>query len=265
MIARTWGLDATFDFMPDDTEETLVGASPHQDAIYILYDGLQHCGPDRGLPWFVGNQITMIIPRRQGRPAYQPSPDILVHPTLTDAERSSLDVDRDGPPALIIEVASPATARERDLNPAAKPGIYAAINVLEYLVFDPLEQFIAGRVWARRLGLSGYDLWLPGAHGRWESAALGISFLPAGSRLRIYDQQGLLVPTRLERSAEARRLLEQNSQLASQNSQLANQNSQLAVERTRLTEEVVRRERMLEEERNRRAELEAELRRLRGE
>jgi Uma2 family endonuclease len=264
MIARTRFLDAAFDFMPDDTEETLVGASPHQDAIYVLYDGLQLCGPDRGFPWFVGNQITMFIPRRPGRPAYQPSPDILVHPTLTQADRSALDVDRDGPPALIIEVASPATARERDLKPDAKPGIYAAIDVLEYMVFDPLEQFISGHVWARRLGPSVYDLWLPNAQGRWESTALGISFLPIGSRLRIFDQQGQLVPTRLERSAEARRLLEQNSQLADANSRLADANNQLAGANSQLAEEVARRQRLLEAERQHRAELEAELRRLRG-
>jgi Uma2 family endonuclease len=244
VIARTQILDPRFDAVPDDTEETLVGSSPHQDAIYILYDGLQYCGPDQGLPWFVGNQITMIIPRGRGRPPYQPSPDILVHPTLTDADRSSLDVERDGPPALIIEVASPATARERDLNPAAKPGIYAAINVLEYLVFDPIEQFIAGHVWARRLGPSGYDLWLPNAQGRWESTALGISFQTIGTRLRIFDQQGNLVPTRRERTATADRLAATADRLAAENSQLSE---------------------ALADERRRRAELEAELRRLRGE
>lgn len=237
MIARTRVLDAAFDCMPDDTEETLVGALPHQDAIYIIYDGLLSCGSDRGLPWLVGNQLTMIIPRRQGRPAYHPSPDILVHPTLTQADRSSLDVSRDGPPALIIEVASPATARERDLDPAAKPGIYASIGVQEYLVFDPTEEFIPGHVWARRLGPSGYDLWLPNAQGRWESTALGISFQTIGTRLRLYDQQGNLVPTRRERTAAHDRLTAENSRLSD----------------------------ALAGERRRRAELEAELRRLRGE
>jgi Uma2 family endonuclease len=251
MVARTRVLDAAFDFMPDDTEETLVGASPHQDSIYILYDGLLICGPDRGLPWFVGNQLTMVIPRRQGRPMYQPSPDVLVHPTLTQADRSSLDVDRDGPPVLIIEVAGPATARERDLNPAAKPGIYASIDVQEYIVFDPTEEFIRGHVWARQLGADGYDLWLATAQGRWESAALGISFQTIGSRLRIYDQQGNLVPTRRERMAENKRLFDQNNQLSTQTHYL--------------TQELTRQEQLLEDERRRRAELEADLRRLRGE
>ena len=265
MVARTLVLDARFDPVPDDTEETLVGASPHQDAIYILYDGLLACGPDSGLPWFVGNQLTMIIPRGGGRPSYQPSPDILVHPTLTQSDRSSLDVGRDGPPVLIIEVASPATARERDLNPAAKPGIYAAINVLEYLVFDPQEQFIPGLVWARRLGPSGYDLWLPSALGRWESAALGISFQLIGSRLRIYDQQGRLVPTRRERSAENLRLREDNNHLVDERSRLVDRNGRLVDERSRLADELATQQRLLDEERRARAALEAQLRQLRGE
>lgn len=198
MLAKSFALDSRFDHLPDDTEETLVGSSLHQGAITVLTSGLTLCGPRRGHPWFVGNQLKMIIPRQGRRAPYMPSPDILVHPTLTSASRSSLVLDTDGPPALIIEIASPSTAVTNDLNltdERGKPNVYAAIGVPEYLVFDPTAEFIPERIWARRLGPAGYEPWEPDADGRWVSTALGISFAPHGVLLRVYDQDGNLVPT----------------------------------------------------------------------
>lgn len=198
MLVRSFALDPRFDHIPDDTEETLVGSTLHQSAITVLASGLNLCGPRRGHPWLVGNQLKIIIPREGSRPSYMPSPDILVHPTLTNASRSSLLITSDGPPALIIEIASPSTALASDLNltdERGKPSIYAAIGVPEYLVFDPSTEFIPEQIWARRLGPHGYEPWVPGADGRWHSEALGISFAPQGFLLRVYDQDGNLVPT----------------------------------------------------------------------
>lgn len=45
-------------------------------------------------------------------------------------------------------------------------------------------------------------------HGRWHSA-LGISFVPDGSFLRVHDQDGQLVLTGLELRAQNRRQLDQ--------------------------------------------------------
>lgn len=197
MVAQTVVLGREFAALPDDTEETLVGSSLHQGAIATLYTSLTLCARRRGLPWFVGNQLVMVVRREGGRP-YMPSPDILVHPTLGGGSRSSLILAADGPPALVIEVASPSTAAEQDLNllsPAGKPGAYAAMGVREYLVFDPVGDIVADQVWARRAGPSGFVPWLPEADGRWVSAALGIAFRPQGFLLRVHDQDGRLVPT----------------------------------------------------------------------
>lgn len=192
MITRTFALGSEFDTLPNDTEESLMGSSLHQAAIVALYTSLQQCGPDRGLPWFVGNQIKLIIPR-QGRRSYQPSPDILVHPTLTSGSRESIHLTADGPPVLVIEVASPSTAEERDINltsATGKPGVYAAIGVREYLVFDPSNDILGMPVWARRIGPGGFVSWEPDGFGRWFSSTLGISFEPQGTLLRVYDQDG---------------------------------------------------------------------------
>jgi Uma2 family endonuclease len=201
-------LGPEFAALADDTEESILGSSAHQGAITTLDDGLNACGRERGLPWYVGNQTRIVIPR-QGRRNAHLSPDILVHPTLGGGSRDSLFIAMDGPPALAIEILSPSTALERDLkegSPEAKPAAYAALGIPEYIAFDPLSEFVTEQVWARRLGPSGYEPWLPEADGRWHSQALGVSFAPQGFLLRVYDQEGQLVPLSSETRAENRRL-----------------------------------------------------------
>lgn len=221
MLPKTFALDPRFDHLPNDTDETFDVQSLHQQALVVVVTSLSLCGPRRGHPWCVGNRLRMIIPREGCRGPFIPAPDILVHPTLTSGSRDSLIPVADGPPALIIEVASPSTALASDRNltdERGKPSIYAAIGVPEYLVFDPSTEFIPGQVWARRLGPNGYEPWEPDANGRWVSAALGIAFAPHGVLLRVYDQDGNLVPTSEEMAdmidASQRQLAERDRQIA---------------------------------------------------
>lgn len=246
-------LGPEFAGLTDDTEESILGSSLHQGAITTLDDGLNACGPQRGLPWFVGNQIRMVIPRL-GHRSVNLSPDILVHPTLGSGSRDSLILAADGPPALVVEVASPSTALARDLNedaPNAKPAAYAALGILEYIVFDPLGEFLPDRIRAWHLGPRGYLPWGPELNGHWASRALGISFAPHGFLLRVYDQKGQLVPL----SAESRA---QNAELRAQNQRL----SDLANE---ASARVAEQERRAAEQALQIATLQAELRKLRGE
>jgi Uma2 family endonuclease len=236
MVTRAIVLGPEFDSFQDDTEEMLVGSSFHQDAIVGIFDSLRVVRDRRQLPWFVGNQLKLLIPRDSGMPAAQPSPDIVVHLTLGPTGRYSIDVHVDGPPAFAAEVLSPSTARDRDLNdrtPPGKPLIYAACGIAEYLTFDPLQEFIPEQVRAWRLGPARrYVPWLPDADGFWWSVPLKVAFRPRGFMLDVYDEHRRLVP----RSEHIPWLEEQ----------LTVRDQQLA-ERDRLI-----------------AELEAELRRLRG-
>jgi Uma2 family endonuclease len=246
MLTRRIVLGPEFDHLPDDSEETLVGSSLHQGNITGTYTSLVLVGPKRGLPWFVGNQLRMIVSRQGRKRTYQPSPDILVHTTLTSSPRTSLLVDFDGPPSLAIEITSPSTAMESDLNvtsPDGKPKAYEEIGIPEYLVFDPVEDFIPGQIWARRMGVHGYEPWEPEENGRWVSRELGgVAFAPIGLFLRVYDQDGILVP-----------LTEEFADIVSERDQ------RLAERERQLTE----RDRQLAERDRKIAELEAELRRLR--
>jgi Uma2 family endonuclease len=208
MVTYQLALGPELDWLLDDTEEALLGTSVHQYTIANLYGDLVSYRDEADLPWFIGNQLKLIIPRQGGRPPYYPSPDIVIHATLGNVELSSLAFHRYGPVALAIEVASPATAYQHDLDtvdPEAKPKAYAQGGIPEYLVFDPTGNIIKELIRAWRTGPTGlYIPWLPDpATGRWQSA-LGISFAPQGVLLRVYAPDGTLIQTRAELAATLR-------------------------------------------------------------
>ena len=97
-------------WLHDDTEEDLVGADWHQRAIVNLYAGLVDLATQRSWPWHVGNQLPLVGWKRDGT-SWRPSPDIMIHPQAGPALREEMSVRDDGPPALIIEVASATTWR----------------------------------------------------------------------------------------------------------------------------------------------------------
>jgi Uma2 family endonuclease len=239
MVTHPIVLGPEFDHIPDDTEETLVGSHAHQGAIVTAVDGLQICASRRNLPWFIGNQIFLLVPQAGRTIPRRIAPDVLVYPSLAVADPTSIEVTQHGPPTLALEVASPGTALESDINlfdPDGKPQLYARIGVEEYLVFDPTGALVREAVWALRRGPDGFGPWEPEADGRWHSA-LGVSFAPHGRLLRVYDHEGQLVP----------RTTELDAMLTARDRELAEQLRRSAEQEQRL------------------AALEAELRRLRGE
>ena len=67
--------------------------------------------------------------------------------------------------------------------------------------------------------------WEPDDKGRWASAALGIAFQPHGLLLRVYDQEGRLVPLTGELADLAE---ERERQLADLTAERAEQTRRLA-------------------------------------
>jgi Uma2 family endonuclease len=201
MVAYPIVLSADFATVPDDTEESLVGTAGHQSTIHVAYDGLLICAKRRKVPWFIGNQLVLLILQEGHDQPRRIAPDLMVYRSLSlPSDPGSVAVAMYGPPALVIEVASPSTAIDNDvnlLNPGAKPQLYARIGVDEYLVFDPTGALLGEQIWARRRGPTGFEGWEPEADGRWRSV-LGVSFAPQGMLLRVYDHDGNLVPLSLE-------------------------------------------------------------------
>ncbi len=206
--------------LPDDTEESVVGADWHQDAIRTLVYGLRDVAEVDGLPWHVGDQLPLVGPRPDGTP-WRPEPDVSVHPTAGPHQRAEIDLRVEGLPTLLIEVLSKSTwqldlaLEPREGRPRAKAWGYLALwGVPEYLTFDPLGEYVPEQVRAWKREGNRIVAWEPGPSGRYESA-LGVSFGIEASLLRVYDRQGNQAPLFGERRAQlqaerqARRELEQ--------------------------------------------------------
>ncbi len=248
----------------DDTEESIVGADYHQEAILTLASGLRACGSQRDLPWCVGNQLRLVFTRTGARDLVL-MPDILVHPTLgQNPYRDTLYAPIEGVPTLVIEVASPSTVLHRDLQD--KHGLYLQMGIAEYLVFDPSARFIPALVAAWTLDDTGeqYQPWQAEADARWHSR-LGVSFQPQGLYLRVYDQDGTIVPAHWEYEALQRQLLRQHAEDTANQRRLTEQLDERIAQLDERTAQLDERTAQLEAERQRIAALEAELRRLRGE
>ena len=82
------------------------------------------------------------------------APDVMVAFGVEQRRRSSyLTWVEGGPPAFVLEVASPSTwRRDRD----AKPGLYASMGVREYFLYDPVGGRLAPRVQGRVLDGGAY-------------------------------------------------------------------------------------------------------------
>ncbi len=172
----------------DDTEEDLVGTDWHQDAIRGLRTGLRDLASRAGLPWHVGDQLTLVAWGPNGTP-WRPSPDIAVYPTAGATQRKEMDARADGIPALVIEVASESTWR-KDVDLRTDEGKargYLALGVPEYLVFDPLDAYLGRPCRGWRATEGRIEEWLP-ADGRYESQTLGIALRPEGALLRVFDR-----------------------------------------------------------------------------
>jgi len=244
MVVHESGLDQDLlldlEDLHDDTEEDLVGADWHQTAIRVVNEGLLLAGPERGLPWHIGNQLTTLM-GRVGSKDWNPSPDIAVHPTAGPTPMASFDTRVHGAPPLVIEVASEGTYKY-DLG--TKRRTYGRVGVREYLLFDPTQAYLGMAVRAWHARPHGFVPWHAERDGRWHSQALGVSFLPEGLLLRVFDADGQKL---LHTSEQERRDAERRRVIAEQERRAQEQEQSLADLTRRL------------------AELEAENRRLRGE
>jgi len=205
-----------YDWLHDDSEDDVVGADWHQDAIRALSTSLKTLADERGWPWHVGDQLTVVCAKPDATD-WRPCPDISIHPRLGPEQRQDIDVRVDGPLSLVIEVASRSTwaydvsleSIRRGKRQAGKAyGYLALMRVPEYLVFDPHGEFLGAQIRAwRRVG-DEVEEWQPGADGRYSSAALGVSFRPDGPLLRAFNPDGNPVPYWFEarrENVEARR------------------------------------------------------------
>lgn len=143
--------------------------------------------------------------------------------------------DEQGPPDLVIELASRSTIG-RDM--VGKKEDYVAMGVREYVQFDPLEEFLRPGLRVHALDNGRYRQMQPGADGALPSGVLaGYDWVQQGMVLRLRDRAtGQLVPTPQEardREAARARAEEARADAAATHAQEEAARAQAATERAR--------------------------------
>lgn len=182
-----------------------------------------------------------------GNPLEEPLyPDVALLKGQEWERLSSYRLGVTGPaPDLIIEIVS-AKTRSSDLS--RKPRRYAKWGTAEYFVYDPRPRQRGKnnqRLWGWRLnGVGTYDVITPEATGRLWSEQLTCWLSPDEQHVRLYDQEGNLVPTLEEAERREREAAERQAQLervrreaAEQQTEMERRYKESAEQQTRLLQE----------------------------
>src|SRR5947209_6557578 len=160
---------APWRWLPDDTEESVVGTQWHQEAISRLKEMLLLLRDRTGAPWDTAANLGIRGFLRRDGSVYTPMPDVCVYERRLPRDVAEISLAEYGPPALVVEVASPSTW-EGDVG--EKAATYARGGVPAYLIFDVSGALLAQPVLAWHLRPEGGGTlvpWAPEADGRWHT------------------------------------------------------------------------------------------------
>jgi Putative restriction endonuclease len=215
---------------PDDTEESVVGTDWHQLTITNLRLGINEiaqaeAGSGQPVPWQALSQTMITGFRRPDGTRYTTLPDVFIYRKPIARNRLSLSLLRDGPPVLVIEVASDSTY-EADLDLATGKGwTYAHAGVQEYLAMDPTGMYLPEPLCGWRLVNGQFQESELDSDGLWWSAGLPLGFGVADGLVAVYNQAHEIQPREGEITA---RLASERVELARVRAELENAQADLA-------------------------------------
>ena len=235
---------------PDSDGKPLGETEWHVIAIFELYGALRrHFRGRRD----IHVAADMFLYYEQGNPRACKAPDVMVSKGVrgNHMRRSFRVWEEQAVPTTVFEVTSKKSRRE---DATGKPQAYAQAGVVEYFIFDPLDEYLRPRLQGFRLGPNGYEP-LIADEGRLLSQELGLHLAPEGALLRLIDAStGVALPNLDELENQAAEKIE-----AARAMKLAKRDVEKANERAAAES------RRAEAEGRRAAALEEELKRLRQE
>ncbi len=200
---------------PTSDGQPMAESPEHVQAIIELLVGLQHRYAGAPDVWLGANFFLLY---EQGNPKARVSPDVLLARGVANHYRPNYLLWQEKPPSLVVEVTSPKTRRQ-DLGP--KKSLYERIGVEEYLLFDPLAEYLRPPLQGYRLLRGRYQPIPLTEDGSLLSRTTGLRFRREGPRLRLTDAatgEPILWPEEVEaaraREASARQSAEARAQSA---------------------------------------------------
>jgi len=127
---------------------------------------------------------------REGDPKACVCPDVFLVKGVgkrTDNRRRTYKLWEEGglAPSLVIELTSEST-RDEDVE---KKKLYERLGVEEYLLFDPLGEYLRPRLQGFRLEDGRYQPLIQRVDGSLESRTTGLILKPEGRQLRLVDRE----------------------------------------------------------------------------
>jgi Uma2 family endonuclease len=195
--------------------------------------------------YFAGRRVyvigNMFLYYEEGNPKARKAPDIMiikgVDPTV---RRRSFHMWREkAGPRVTFELTSEGTAGE-DLG--EKKLLYEQLQVREYFLYDPLDEYLSRQLMGFQLFRSKYRPMRPGSDGSLISKELGLRLVPAGPLLTLVDlRTGQRLPTP-EEDHQLAVQLRQDLDLAQRHLESVEKQLRKAHDQALRAEELIRRE-----------------------
>jgi Uma2 family endonuclease len=168
-------------YYPESDGKPMGETEIHVEETIYLIDALKDRFRDRRDVYVAGNMFLYYV---EGEPKKVVAPDVFVVVGVAKRRRRIYKLWEEGrPPTLIVEVTS-ADTRQEDLT--RKKTLYQDLGVAEYLLYDPLGEYLSPRLQGFSLAGDRYEP-MPRTRDSLESRTLELTFRLEGSRLRLID------------------------------------------------------------------------------
>jgi Uma2 family endonuclease len=163
----------------------------HIEVIVYLRQALRHFFRQAKQTYVAAN---MFFYYEEGDPSVNKAPDVFVVKGVSKHDRRTYKLwEEKVPPCTIIEITSRSTRLE-DMD--TKRVLYEFLGVREYILFDPLDEYLSPRLQGFQLVEGYYRPMALSPDGTLFCQELGIILKPDGALLRVIDPTtGQAVPT----------------------------------------------------------------------
>jgi Uma2 family endonuclease len=170
-------------YYPESDGKPMAESDLHRDVMTDLIHALKTRYIGEPNVYVAGNLLLYYV---EGDPRQSVSPDVLVTWGIPKGHRKTYLLWKEGrAPGFVIEVTSDST-RGEDLG--KKKDLYLRLGVEEYILFDPLGDYLHPRLQGHRLVLGRYQPIQLEADGSLLSRTTGLRLRIEGQNLRLIDE-----------------------------------------------------------------------------